>query len=77
MQKIFLPVLGGAVEYDGVVVGSLRPRVFRLLCGFACEQRRGFIAEPIMRMRFIPFTLIVFTGRLARFIFLAGIPLVV
>ena len=36
----------------------------------------GFIAEPIMRMRFIPFTLIVFTGRLARFIFLAGIPLV-
>jgi membrane protein YqaA with SNARE-associated domain len=36
----------------------------------------GFIAEPIMRMKFIPFTLIVFTGRLARFIFLAGIPLV-
>jgi membrane protein YqaA with SNARE-associated domain len=36
----------------------------------------GFIAEPIMRMRFIPFTLIVFFGRVARFIFLAGIPLV-
>jgi membrane protein YqaA with SNARE-associated domain len=36
----------------------------------------AFIAEPIMKMRFIPFTLIVFTGRLARFIFLAGIPLV-
>ena len=36
----------------------------------------GFIAEPIMKMRFIPFTLIVFVGRLGRFIFLAGIPLV-
>lgn len=36
----------------------------------------GFIAEPIMKMRFVPFTLIVFTGRLGRFIFLAGIPLV-
>lgn len=36
----------------------------------------GFIAEPVMRMRIIPFTLIVFFGRLGRFIFLAGIPLV-
>lgn len=36
----------------------------------------GFIAEPIMRMRFIPFTLIVFFGRLGRFMFLSGIPLV-
>ena len=36
----------------------------------------AFIAEPIMRMRFVPFTLIVFFGRLVRFIFLAGIPLV-
>ena len=36
----------------------------------------GFIAEPIMKMRFIPYTLIVFIGRLGRFIFLAGIPLV-
>lgn len=36
----------------------------------------GFIAEPIMRMRFIPFTLVVFFGRLGRFIFLSGIPLV-
>jgi len=36
----------------------------------------AFIAEPIMRMRFWPFTLIVFIGRLGRFMFLAAIPLV-
>lgn len=36
----------------------------------------AFIAEPLMRIRFIPFTLIVFVGRLVRFVFLAGIPLV-
>ncbi|HUS32471.1 MAG TPA: hypothetical protein VMZ53_28415 [Kofleriaceae bacterium] len=36
----------------------------------------GFIAEPLMRIRFLTFTLIVFFGRLVRFIFLAAIPLV-
>jgi membrane protein YqaA with SNARE-associated domain len=36
----------------------------------------GFIAEPLMRIKFIPFTFIVFFGRLLRFVFLAGIPLV-
>jgi membrane protein YqaA with SNARE-associated domain len=37
----------------------------------------AFIAEPVMRMRFVPFTLIVFFGRLGRFLFLAAIPLVI
>ena len=36
----------------------------------------GFIAEPLMRIKFVPFTAIVFVGRLVRFIFLAAIPLV-
>jgi membrane protein YqaA with SNARE-associated domain len=36
----------------------------------------GFIAEPLMKIRFWPYTLIVFSGRLVRFIFLAAIPLV-
>ena len=36
----------------------------------------GFIAEPLMRIKLIPFTFIVFFGRLLRFVFLAGIPLV-
>lgn len=37
----------------------------------------GFIARPIMRMRFWTFTGIVFGGRVGRFIFLAAIPLVI
>ena len=37
----------------------------------------GFIARPIMRMRFWTFTAIVFGGRAGRFIFLAAIPLVI
>ena len=36
----------------------------------------GFIARPIMRLRFVPFSLIVFFGRIGRFIVLAAIPLV-
>lgn len=35
----------------------------------------AFIAEPIMRMRFWTFTLIVFVGRFGRFVVLAVIPL--
>jgi membrane protein YqaA with SNARE-associated domain len=36
----------------------------------------GFIAEPLMRIRFVPYTAITFSGRLVRFVFLAAIPLV-
>jgi len=35
----------------------------------------GFIARPIMRMRFSIFTLIVFLGRIGRFSVLAAIPM--
>lgn len=35
----------------------------------------AFIAEPIMRMRFLPFTLILLVTRFGRFIFFAVIPL--
>jgi membrane protein YqaA with SNARE-associated domain len=34
----------------------------------------GFIAEPLMRIRIVPFTLIVFATRLGRFVVLAAIP---
>lgn len=34
----------------------------------------GFIAEPLMRIRIVPYTLIVFATRLGRFVVLAAIP---
>jgi membrane protein YqaA with SNARE-associated domain len=34
----------------------------------------AFIARPLMRMRFVPFTAIVFVGRIGRFVVLAAIP---
>jgi membrane protein YqaA with SNARE-associated domain len=37
----------------------------------------GFIAEPLMKMRIVPFTLIVFFGRIGRYAFLMLIPVVV
>lgn len=35
----------------------------------------GFIAHPLMRIRFVPFTLIVFVTRFGRFVVVAGAPL--
>jgi len=35
----------------------------------------GFIAHPLMEIRFLPFTVITFVGRLGRYIVLAVIPL--
>jgi membrane protein YqaA with SNARE-associated domain len=35
----------------------------------------GFIAHPLMEIRFLPFTLLTFFGRLGRYIVLAVIPL--
>jgi membrane protein YqaA with SNARE-associated domain len=35
----------------------------------------GFIAHPLMGIRFIPFTVIVFVARFGRFVVLAAIPL--
>jgi len=35
----------------------------------------GFIAHPLMEIRFVPFTLITFAGRLGRYLVLAVIPL--
>jgi membrane protein YqaA with SNARE-associated domain len=35
----------------------------------------GFIAHPLMNIRFLPFTLLTFFGRLGRYLFLAVIPL--
>jgi membrane protein YqaA with SNARE-associated domain len=37
----------------------------------------GFIAHPLMKMRIVPFTLIVFFGRIGRYAFLMLIPVVV
>jgi membrane protein YqaA with SNARE-associated domain len=37
----------------------------------------GFIAHPLMKMRIVPFTLIVYFGRIGRYAFLMLIPLVV
>lgn len=35
----------------------------------------GFIAHPLMEIRFLPFTILTFVGRLGRYIVLAVIPL--
>lgn len=35
----------------------------------------GFIAHPLMNIRFVPFTILTFVGRLGRYMFLAVIPL--
>jgi len=35
----------------------------------------GFIAHPLMEIRFLPFTLLTFVGRFGRYIVLAVIPL--
>ena len=37
----------------------------------------GFIAHPLMKMRIVPFTLIVFFGRIGRYAFLMLIPVVI
>ena len=37
----------------------------------------GFIAHPLMKMRIVPFTLIVFLGRIGRYAFLMIIPAVI
>jgi membrane protein YqaA with SNARE-associated domain len=37
----------------------------------------GFIAHPLMKMKIVPFTLIVFFGRIGRYAFLMLIPVVV
>jgi membrane protein YqaA with SNARE-associated domain len=35
----------------------------------------GFIAHPLMNIRFVPFTILTFVGRVGRYMFLAVIPL--
>ena len=35
----------------------------------------GFIARPLMHLRFVPFTLVCFVGRAGRYAFLAAIPM--
>jgi membrane protein YqaA with SNARE-associated domain len=35
----------------------------------------GFIAHPLMRMRIVPFTVICFTGRIARYAFMLVVPM--
>jgi membrane protein YqaA with SNARE-associated domain len=35
----------------------------------------GFIAHPLMRIRIVPFTLIVFVTRLGRYVVMACVPL--
>jgi len=35
----------------------------------------GFVARPLMHLRFVPFTILCFLGRAGRYAVLAGIPL--